>query len=487
MQPTVKKLLILLTLIIVPWLSTSLANNRIKLPDIGSSSGIIISTQIEKKLGKLFIRSIRRSVPLIEDPEINEYIQTLGNRIAKASEQPDRYFHFFGVADRRINAFAGPDANIGINAGLIMATETESELASVFAHEVGHVTQHHLQRSIESTSNMSLPNAAATLAAVVLGIAVPGIGPAAVIAVQAGSVQKQINFTRAHEAEADRVGIQTLYDAGLDPRSMPIFFGRLQAATRNMKQKVPEILRTHPAPISRISDTAARAEKFPFKQVSDSQDFRLIKMKVRLATKLLTTQELISTLKDEAKRGINEQKAAAEYGLALLYTDSQQFHDARQILSQLTKQFPLQKQYLTAFALNEHAAGLTKKASALFDLAIKRFPHSRAVNLLYAQFLLQIGKPQLAITLLDKDLKNFPATPRVYDQLSIAYGKIKSPVRGFQYKAEYFYSIGRTRDAIVQLEQALLAANDNFYFSSQVENRINYFQNELREEKKGFL
>ena len=487
MRLTVKSLLILLMFSFAAWQSTSHANNRIKLPDIGSSSGIIISTQIEKKLGKLFIRSIRRSIPLIEDPEINEYIQTLGNRVAKASEQPDRYFNFFGVDDRRINAFAGPDANIGINAGLIMATETESELASVFAHEVGHVTQHHLQRSIEATSQMSLPNAAATLAAVVLGMAVPGVGPAAVIAVQAASVQKQINFTRAHEAEADRVGIQTLADAGLDPRSMPIFFGRLQASTRNMKQKIPEILRTHPAPISRITDTAARAEKFPFKQVSDSQDFRLIKMKVRIAIKLQTTQDLIITLRNEAQRGIDEQKAAAEYGLALLYTDNQQFQDAKKILSQLTKKFPFQKQYLTAFALNEHAAGHEKKASALFDLAAKRFPHSRAVNLLYAQFLLQIDKPNLAITLLDKDLKNFPATPRVYDQLAIAHGKIKSPVRGFQYKAEYFYSIGKTRAAIVQLEQALLAANDNFYFSSQVENRINYFQNELREEKKGPL
>ena len=202
----------------------SVANNRIKLPDIGNTSNIIISGELEKRLGKAFIRSVRRSIPINNDQEIADYAQQLGDKVGKYSEQPNRKFNFFVVQDRRINAFAGPNGYIGLNAGLILATESESELASVVAHEIAHVTLQHLQRAIETASQMSLPSAAATLAAVVLGLTVPGVGPAAILAVQAGQVQKQINFTRSHEAEADRVGVQNLADAGFDPQKHACVF-----------------------------------------------------------------------------------------------------------------------------------------------------------------------------------------------------------------------------------------------------------------------
>ena len=465
----------------VIWSNESIANNRIKLPDIGNTSNIIISGELEKKLGKAFLRSIRLRVPLSNDQEINDYAQALGNKVAKFSEQPDRHFNFFVVRDYRINAFAGPDANIGLNSGLILAAESESELASVVAHEVAHVTQQHLQRAIETASQMSLPSAAATLAAIVLGVAVPGVGAAALMAVQAGQVQKQINFTRSHEAEADRVGVQNLADAGFDPRSMPIFFGRLQTATTQYGQKVPEILLTHPAPVSRISDTAARAEKFPYKQVEDSQDFRLIRMKIRVGKQAKTSMnELITALNNESQQGTQRIKDAARYGLALSLAKVRQFEKARSILTALTKQNPAQQHYLTALALNEYRDNKPKRSLNLFHQAKQLFPNSRAVNLLYAKVLLHNGKPQQALAYLNKDIQQFNPTPSVYDLLSIANGQVNNTVRGFQYRAEYFYSLGLTKDAIIQLEQALRAANNNFYLSSQIENRINQLRAELR-------
>ena len=466
------------------WSEKSLANNRIKLPDIGNTANTIISSEVEKKLGKAFLRSIRLRVPLSHDQEINDYAQQLGHRVAKFSEQPDRHFNFFVVNDHRINAFAGPDGHIGLNTGLILAAESESELASVVAHEIGHVTQQHLQRAFETASQLSTPTAAAMLAAVILGAAVPGVGPAAIMAVQAGQVQKQINFTRSHEAEADRVGVQNLADAGFDPRSMPLFFGRLKTATTQYGQKVPEILLTHPAPTSRIADTAARAEKFPYKQVEDSQDFRLIRMKVRVNKQQQTsTGELIEALKNESQQGTQPIKNAARYGLALAYMKDRQFNKARDLLSALRKQNPDQLHYLTALALNEYRDNKPQRALTLFEQAKQLFPKSRAVNLLYAKVLLHNGKPQQALTYLNQDLALFNPTPNVYDLLSIAYGQVNEPVRGFQYRAEYLYSIGFTKDAIIQLEQALRSAKNNFYLSSQIENRINQLQAELNAPK----
>ena len=462
------------------WPKQSLANNRIKLPDIGNTSNIIVSTELERKLGEAFLRSIRRSVPLSNDQEVNDYAQQLGDKIAKFSEQPDRNFNFFVVQDDRINAFAGPNANIGINSGLILTTESESELASVFAHEIGHVTLQHLQRAIETASQMSMPSAAATLAAVVLGIAVPGVGPAAILAVQAGQVQQQINFTRSHEAEADRVGVQNLADAGFDPRSMPLFFGRLQNATRYYGQKIPELLRTHPVPISRISDTSARAEKYPFKQVEDSQDFRLIRMKLRIRQLQLPTNQLIEALEVESKHGTQELKDAASYGLALALTKDRQFDKARAILQSLSSRNPGQSHYLTAQALNEYYDEKPRLALTLFERAKRLFPKSRAVNLLYAKVLLHNGEPQQALPLLEQDLHLFSPNPTVFDLLSIAYGQTDNPVKGFQYRAEYYYFLGQTKDAIIQLEQALRAADNNFYLSSQIENRLEQFMDDLQ-------
>jgi len=457
------------------------ANDRIKLPDIGNSSGILISAALEKKLGQAFIRSIRHQIPISRDQEVNDYIQNLGDKIAKFSEQPNRHFNFFVVNSRQINAFAGPDGYIGINAGLILATESESELASVLAHEIGHITQHHLQRAIETANQMSIPNAAATLAAVVLGLTVPGVGPAAVLAVQAGQVQQQINFTRSHEAEADRVGVQNLADAGLDPRSMPIFFGRLQSATRTYGEKIPEILQTHPAPISRIADTAARAEQYPFKQVLDSQDFRLTRMKLRVYAKRVPSNELIASLENESKQGTKLIKEAARYGLGLALTQDSQFKKAREILQKLTQDAPNQSQYIVAQAVNEYSAKNNQDALALLEKAHKLFPAKRAVNIKYAQISLYAGQAEKALSLLNNDLQHFTPTPQVFDLMSIAYGQIKKPVRGFQYRAEYFYSIGHTKDAIIQLEQALRAANNNFYLSSQIENHLQRLKAELKE------
>lgn len=462
------------------WPTTSIANNRIKLPDIGNTSNIIISAELEKKLGKAFLRSIRRSIPLNNDQEVNDYIQHLGSNIAKFSEQSDRQFNFFVVQDNRINAFAGPNANIGVNSGLILAAESESELASVMAHEIAHVTQQHLQRAIETASQMSLPSAAATLAAVILGVAVPGVGMAALLAVQAGQVQQQINFTRSHEAEADRVGVQNLAEAGFDPRSMPIFFGRLQTASRYYGQKIPEILKTHPAPVSRISDTAARAEKYPYKQVADSQEFRLIRMKLRVSKQRQTSlQALISTLENESKQGTQAMKDAADYGLALALMKDRQFARARGLLISLNTRTPTQLHYLTARALNEYHDTKHSLSLSLFQQAKRQFPDSRAVNLLYAKVLLHNGKPQQALRYLNYDLQNYATNPNVLDLLSVAYGQVNDPVKGFQYRAEYLYSLGLTKDAIIQLEQALRAANNNFYLSSKIENRINQLRAEL--------
>src|SRR3569833_3076759 len=228
------------------------------LPDFGDASASAISPLQEQRMGADFMRALRSSVKIIEDPEITEYIQSLGYRLlAHADPQPYPYT-FFIVADTSINAFAGPGGYIGVHSGLILASESESALASVLAHEIAHVTQHHLLRAIDKSNRLALPAPAALIAALILAGQNAQLGQAALATTLASGAQAGINFTRAHELEAGRVGLPILAGAGFDPRSMPAFFEQLQQATRFYESGAPELLRTHPVTTSRIADARAR-------------------------------------------------------------------------------------------------------------------------------------------------------------------------------------------------------------------------------------
>jgi len=213
-----------LSLILFPALPQAVELNKLELPDMGDSSDSLLTIAEEKELGEEFFRYLHSDLTINEDAEIQEYIQTIGSKLAANSDNPSYPFHFFVVMENDINAFAGLGGYIGVNSGLILMTEAESELASVMAHEIGHVTQRHLYRGVEAQQRLSIPTMAATLAAIALGTQSPQMGQAALMAIQAGNVQFQIDFTRAHEEEADRVGMQTLATSEYDPRSMPTFF-----------------------------------------------------------------------------------------------------------------------------------------------------------------------------------------------------------------------------------------------------------------------
>ena len=202
-----------------------LAVSTLDLPDIGDSTGAILSPEYERRLGQAFLNHVRRHTPILDDAEIETYIQSIGYRLVSNSDNNVQQFTFFVINDALINAFAAPGGIVGINAGVILNSDTESELAGVMAHEVAHVTQKHMARGAEAQSKMSLPMMAAMLGAILVATQNPEAGQAAIAAVQGGAAQAQINFTRANEKEADRIGMQLLTRSGFNPRGMPGFFG----------------------------------------------------------------------------------------------------------------------------------------------------------------------------------------------------------------------------------------------------------------------
>lgn len=235
----------------------------VRLPDIGSSAGQVLSPTEERAYGASMLHELRGMHLVMDDPLLDAWINDLGYRLVAHSDKSERRYTFFIVGEREINAFAAPGGYIGVNAGLITIAEDEDELAGVMAHEIAHITQQHLLRAFENAQKVSLPIALAMIGALIASAGASGDAAEAVLATGTSLMQQtQINFTRQDEAEADRVGIQTLARSGFDPDAMGDFFSRMDRALRpgNDDSNFPSLLRTHPVTTSRISDARSRAE-----------------------------------------------------------------------------------------------------------------------------------------------------------------------------------------------------------------------------------
>ena len=477
-----KSLTVAIALSLISVKPNAIEIEKIQLPDMGDSSGALISPIEEKEFGAAFFRNLHSQADISQDLEIQQYIQAIGRQLAAHSDNPSTPFYFFVVMDPNINAFAGPGGYIGVNAGLILLTEAESELASVMAHEIGHVTQRHLYRQIEAASKMSIPTVAATLAAILIGTQSPTMGQAALMAVQAGSVQFQINFTRDNEKEADRVGMQTLAEASFDPRSMPTFFERLQQSTRYYGKGVPEFLRTHPVSESRVADTRGRAETYPYKQYPDSMGYLLTKAKLYV----LTTHDKDTAIKHFStleQQGTAEQRAVARYGLGLVNLQNLQYPAASEIFQQLATQFPNQPQYIAALARTALENHEFDKANQLFAKATQNFPNNDAIKIEYSRCLLKSSKPEQAKQILLSLSESQKERPFYFQTLAQIYADLNQSAESHRYMAEYYYASGETEEAILQIRLAKQEKNLSYQMQAILDERLNFFLNELEEMK----
>lgn len=457
----------------------------LSLPEMGDSSGTVITPLQERELGEAFFRNLHSQLEISQDPEISEYIQTIGQKLAANSDNPKQAFHFFVAVDPTINAFAGPGGFIGVNSGLILASDSESELASVLAHEIAHVTQRHLYQAFQAAGRMTLPTAAAMLAAILIGAKSGSAqaGQAAIMAAQAMNIQYQINFTRDNEAEADRVGMQNLSRSEFDPRSMPTFFERLQQSTRFAGHGMPEFLLTHPVTESRIADTRGRAEKFPYRQYPDSFHYQLIRAKLRVQS-ADNPRAALDFFKAVVDHGTLQQQDVARYGLALSLIANSQVDEGKKILQQLAARYPDQSHFINALARTEMDQNNFAKALQLYQTAWDRFPESPAVTLNYIKALTFTHHYEQARKMLLDYSRHNAATPEVSNLLAQCYSGLGNEAESHRYLAEYYYANGQTRAAILQLRIARNSAGKNFYVNAVIDERLRQLRAEEQEQQE---
>ncbi len=444
----------------------------IELPDIGDPTGTLMTAQQESALGEAFYRNLHATLQINADPEVQDYIQSLGSRLTINSDNPAQTFTFFVVNEPVINAFAGPGGYIGVNSGLILLTEQESELASVLAHEISHVTQRHLFQTFQAASRMAIPSALAMLGAALIGAAGGGnAAVAAMMAAQAANAQYRINFTRDNEVEADRVGMQILSKSEFDPRAMPEFFERMQQSTRFAGNRIPEFLLTHPVTVARISDTRDRSEHFAYRQYPDSLAYQIIRTKLRVLT-APTPRMALDYFTTMANRGTGQQQDVRSYGIALAQSRLGQTETAKATFQHLVRTYPHQSHFMNALGETDMHAKHFAQAAKLFELALERFPDNQAMSMNYVRSLLNSNQPGKAREILHHYLKHHAPTPDLYELLAETYSKLGKEGESHRYYAEGYYQLGQTKSALLQMQLAKRAAGGNFYLNSVIDERI---------------
>ena len=455
------------------------------LPDIGTPASTTLSLADEYKIGLMIVRSLRDAGQIVEDPEINEYLQSVGMRLASQAHEGAHRFTFFAVRDSSINAFALPGGFIGVNAGLVKATRSEAELAGVLAHEIAHVTQRHIARSLQNAGRANLASAAAMLAAILIG-ATTGVPSDAVLgsvtAAQGLAAQSQINYTRANEAEADRVGINILAASGFDPVGMPEFFGTMQQRSGGGGRNIPALLRTHPVTSERIAETRDRASRMERPRTPDSTSYALIRDRLELET--LSQEAQLRDLYPAAKSADYPSTDAEQYGRALALVRAGAADEAIPVLEALRDRRPDVTLYHTALGQAELAAGLTDASLATLERAMKLFPRSVPVTVRYAETLMRAGDPKRAHVVLLDLFNNTPPTAEQARFTAIAANAAGDVADSYYYMSEYHVISGDLSLAINQLRLAQAVPGINAVQRERFDARVRELQEYLPKGKR---
>jgi len=455
-----------------------------ELPDLGDSSQLVISAKEEQAIARAILREVAVSPEIIQDIEVIDYLKNLGNRLVAYSPNKTQQFNFFVVNESSINAFAMLGGVIGVHTGLILASNSESEVASVLGHEIAHVTQRHLPRMIAQQKNDTIKSVLGIALALLVARANPQLSAGTMTAASAMGVQKQLDFTRENEKEADRVGFQILTDAGFDGRAMVSFFGTLQKGSRFSEGAAPSFLRTHPITTERISDMSNRVKDTRYRQIPDNPDFVYIKSKLRATngTPQSAVAEFEGSIKD--KRYMNE--AAERYGLAIAYMRKNDFVKARQEVEWLKTNAKKDALIETLACKLEVATNQPTQALNLYLKALYIYPNYRALIYGLAEHYLMTNEPEKTIRLINDKLNIYPDDSYFFELLSKAYSKQGKELLQYQAQSEAYYRKFNLPRAIEQMEFAAKSKDGNFYQKSIVESRLKQliFENSLEDINK---
>ncbi|WP_018404344.1 M48 family metalloprotease [Marinobacter gelidimuriae] len=430
------------------------------LPTIGGTGGGLIAGQQEADIGRQVLVSLRRSAPQITDPLVYDYLGAILYRLVPSAPLQNRDLTLALIDDPAINAFAVPGGIVGVNGGLFLFARTEQQFASVLAHELAHLSQRHFARRLEQQQTSTPLTIAGLIAGIVLtAVTQSDIGIAAIAGTQALAIQNMLEYSRANEQEADRVGLDILANAGLDPRGMPEMFEIMTRQNRLQGNRVPEYLSTHPLTQSRVADTQNRAEQYPLVRIEDSPEYHLIRARLQVhyaASAAAAIDSFQAALTEPKNAGPNDNTniTAIRYGLAVAYIEDGQYAEAETLLNQLLLANPGRITFQVTLAQSLIAAKRLTEARALLVRALARNPGNYPITHTLAQLELASDNGAAAAELLSQLARSKPQQEHLWFQLAEAEGMARNIVGVHRARAEYDALMGDLESAQRQLRQA---------------------------------
>jgi predicted Zn-dependent protease len=487
-NPGFKNLLVLVLAVFMALPPAALAQGTNDLPDIGSPASSTLSLDDEYRIGLQVMRQLRDEGQIIEDPEATEYLQAVGSRIvAQATGDSAQRFTFFFVREDTINAFALPGGFIGVNYGLVLSTRNEAQLAGVLAHEIAHVTQRHIARRVRSQGRQSIATMAAILASILVGAATGSsdVAMGGVAMAQGAAMQSQINFTRANENEADRVGMGFLAAAGFDPYGMPDFFetmGRrtsLQATSRNA---LPEILQSHPVTTNRIAESRSRAAQFKdLRQTPESISYSLTRERLRVLS--APPEENVRRYYSD-RRAQQDQTVGERYGEALANYQAGSASASLDTLTGLAREYPQIPMLQSTLGQALLASGATDEALATFRRALALSPRNIPLTMRYAEALLKANQAKTAHAVLLDLFNNVAPTPEQIRFTALAASSAGDTADAAYYMSEYHIYTGNLPLSVAQLEMALAVPEITSVQRSRFQARLDEVREAMFSDRK---
>lgn len=465
----------LLSIAIATTLPTMANNNhdqQLKLPELGTVASSSLTIEKEIRLGDAYMMKLRNQLPIINDPLIDEYINDVGLSLVAQAFDVKTQFRFFMVQNDAINAFAFFGGNVGIHTGLMLLTDNESELASVLGHEITHVTQRHLARSIEARARTNPATIAAVLGSIALALA--GAGEAGMAGLQTSlalSQQLAINYTRSNEKEADRIGIELLAKSNFDPYMAPRFFSKMASQYR-YATKMPPMLMSHPVTESRIAETRVRAQQYKRINRRENLNYHLAKARisVRFSGEELARKQILSDKSTVQNSPIREQ--ARQYTKALLAFEAKQYEKALGIISSLRRQSPNNLFYLDTLSDIYIANKSAQKAVDLLTNFNAIMPNNQVVALNLASALYETKRYDDAANILEKFLQIDRDNVAAWGLKQQIHQDAKQPIPRFIAKAELASLYGNYKAALKHLYQAHNLVKDDEITQARIEARI---------------
>ncbi len=410
-----------------------------------------MSIQQERELGIKLLRMIESQVQMVKDPEAIEYVTSVGQKILSVVH--GKYFHyrFFIIDDEALNAFAIPGGLVFVHSGLLMAIDSEDELACVLAHEIGHVQGRHIARHMDRMKAVNIGTAALALAGLFLGSS--QAGSAVLTSSLALNASISLKYSREDEEEADRRAFQWLCQAGFDPRGLVTVLKKMQRNRFLGSDAIPSYLSTHPGTSQRITYLEDLWKGHPCRERVKEDPFLLKRIQIKLTVLTGDAATLISRYSKEVKREPGNWTSL--YGLALSQLAFRDYNESIGSFKRLISLVPGRPRFRIDLARAYFESGQYRESIHILSPYYDKNPQDEVAGFYLAQAYLELGQPQRALPIFKRIETGWPAPASLYFQMGGCYAAMNMAGEAHYYFYKYYKLLPDVQAANYHRQKAL--------------------------------